>query len=333
VKVLVTGGAGFIGSHLVERLLGEPDVGLVRAVDSLTTGKRENVEPLLDRAEYVEGDLLDAEVRERAVRGVDVVFHQAAIPSVPRSVANPLEAHRNGAHLTALLLESARLAGVRRFVLAASSSCYGDTETLPKHEAMAPNPLSPYAATKVACEQYVKAYARCYAMDAVSLRYFNVFGPRQDPSSPYSGVIARFCLAFCKGERPVIFGDGTQTRDFTYVSNVVDANLRAARHPGRLGGEVFNVGAGVQTSLAELVALFNEITGQDLRPIHEPARAGDVLHSLADVGKIERTLGYRPAVSLREGLGRTLAWYRGEEELRASRRRARLWCGVPADGQ
>jgi UDP-glucose 4-epimerase len=310
MRVLITGGAGFIGSHLVEQLLHEPGVALVRVADNFSTGARTNLEPFLDRIELIEGDLALDQVRETAVRGVDVIFHEAAIPSVPRSVEDPLEAHRNGAQVTALLAESARRAGVRRLVFAASSSAYGDSPHLPKHEDLAPTPLSPYAATKVACEQILCAYARCYPIDTVSLRYFNIFGPRQDPSSPYSGVIARFCTAFCRGDPLTIFGDGEQSRDFTYVANVVRANLLAARHPGRLQGEVFNVGAGERTSLNELVAVLNGITGQHRIPEYQPARAGDVRHSLADVRKAEAGLGYRPIVSLREGLIETLAWYR-----------------------
>jgi len=247
---------------LAGQLHQEPDVTLVRVVDNFATGKHGNLGPFGRRIEMVEGDLLDEDVREQALRGVDLVFHEAAIPSVPRSVEDPLAAHRNGAHVTILLLESARQAGVRRLVFASSSSAYGDTPRLPKHEGMSPTPLSPYAATKVACEQYVRAYALCYQLDTVSLRYFNVFGPRQDPSSQYSGVIARFCLAFCSEDGLTIFGDGEQSRDFTYVENVVRANLLAACHPHPLRGEAFNVGAGQRTTLNELLALLNQITGQ-----------------------------------------------------------------------
>ena len=310
MRALVTGGAGFIGSHLVEQLLQAPDVTAVRAADNFSTGDRRNLEPFLRRIELIEGDLLDERTREEAVQGVDVVFHEAAIPSVPRSVENPLESHYNGAHLTALLLDSARRAGVKRLVFAASSSAYGDTAHLPKHEELPPNPLSPYAATKVACEQYLRAYAHCYAIDTVSLRYFNIFGPRQNPSSPYSGVIARFCTAFCRGDRLTIFGDGEQSRDFTYVANAVRANLLAARHSGPLRGEVFNVGVGERISLNKLVATLSEISGAQRQVDYAPMRDGDVRHSLADVSKAQRILGYVPEISLREGLERTLAWYR-----------------------
>ncbi len=310
MKVLVTGGAGFIGSHLVERLLQEPDVSLVRVVDNFSTGERRRIEPFLPQIEMIEGDLLEDQIREQATRNIDVIFHEAAIPSVPRSVEDPLSAHRNGAHLTILLLESGRRAGVKRLVFASSSSAYGDTPRLPKQEEMLPRPLSPYAATKVACEQYLRSYANCYPLDTVALRYFNVFGPRQNPSSPYSGVIARFSLAFCRGDRLAIYGDGEQSRDFTYVANIVRANILAARHPRRLQGEVFNVGAGQRTTLNELVALYNQITGQQRQAAYLPGRSGDVRHSLADITRAREILGYHPAVSLREGLVQTLAWYR-----------------------
>jgi UDP-glucose 4-epimerase len=311
MKVLVAGGAGFIGSHLVEQLLREPDVSLVRVADNFSTGRPENLEPFLSRVEVVRGDLVEEDVRRRAVRGVDVVFHQAAVPSVPRSVEDPLGAHHNGVHLTVGLLDESRRAGVRRFILAASSSAYGDAATLPKREDMAPSPLSPYAATKVACEQYVTAFARCYAMDTVSLRYFNVFGPRQDPGSPYSGVIARFCTAFCNGGELSVHGDGEQSRDFTYVANVVQANLLAARHPEPLRGEVFNVGAGQRCSLNELIGLLEQITGRRAAVQRLAPRTGDVRHSLADIRKAGDVLGYRPTVAVWDGLARTLAWYHG----------------------
>jgi UDP-glucose 4-epimerase len=310
MKVLVTGAAGFIGSHLIEHLLHEPDIELVRGVDNFSTGRRKNIEPFLSKMEWIEGDLLDNKVRAQAIQGIDIVFHQAAIPSVPRSVERPVETHLNGAHLTVLLLESARQAGVRRLVFAGSSSAYGDTPQLPKKEEMAPNPLSPYAATKVACEQYVRAYARCYLLDTVILRYFNVFGPRQDPFSTYSGVIARFCQAFCRGDRLNIFGDGEQSRDFTYVSNVVHANLLAARHPVPLQGDVFNIAAGERTSLNGLVALLSKITGEKRQAEHQAERTGDVRHSLADIRKAQEILNYRPSVTLQQGLVHTLAWYR-----------------------
>jgi nucleoside-diphosphate-sugar epimerase len=310
MRVLVTGGAGFIGSHLIENFLKEPDISFIRVVDNYFTGKRENLEPFLSHIECIEGDLLQDTVREQVVQGIDVIFHEAAIPSVSRSVEAPIEAHANGSHLTVLLLESARRAGVRRVVFAGSSSVYGDTLQLPKSEDMLPTPLSPYAATKLACELYAHAFARCYPIDTVTLRYFNVFGPRQDPSSPYSGVIARFCLAFCRNEPLTVYGDGEQTRDFTYVANVVRANLLAARHPDRLGGDVFNIGTGERISLNGLIELLNEITHQQQQVRYQSKRPGDVQNSLADIRKARDRLQYRPLISIREGLSQTLAWYR-----------------------
>ena len=301
---VVTGGAGFIGSHLVEALLGR---GLrVRIVDNLATGRRENLAHLGDAYEWIEGDLAEAEVCRRAVAGARYVFHQAAIPSVPRSVKEPLLSHASGPTATLNVLEAAREAGVRRVMFAASSAAYGDTDELPKHEAMPPRPLSPYAAGKLAGEHYVRVYARTMGLDGVSLRYFNVFGPRQDPSSPYSGVISLFARAMAEGRRPSICGDGRQTRDFTYVANVVDANLRAMRHEGPLGGEVYNVGTGRRVSLLDLVAALNAALGTDLAPEFLPARPGDVRDSLASLDRIRAALGYEPVVGFDEGLKQTL---------------------------
>ena len=304
-RVLVSGGAGFIGSHLVEALLGEGYA--VRVVDSLVTGHRSNLEHLGDSFEWLEGDLADFEVCREATRSVELVVHQAAIPSVPRSVAEPLPSHASGPTATLNLLEAARLAGARRFVFAASSSAYGDTLELPKHEGMMPNPLSPYAAGKLAGEHYVRVYARTMGLDGVSLRYFNVFGPRQDPSSPYSGVISLFSRWMAEGRRPVIHGDGSQTRDFTYVANVVQANLRALKAEHPLKGEALNVGTGRRVSLLELVATINGALGTDLEPEFRPDRPGDVRDSLASLDRIKTVLGYEPSVSFEEGLRRTLA--------------------------
>jgi UDP-glucose 4-epimerase len=302
--VVVTGGAGFIGSHLVEALVAQGY--RVRVVDNLATGKRANLAHLSGRYEWIEGDLGDFAVAERAIAGAAAVLHGAAIPSVPRSVSQPNESHASGATATLHVLEAARRAGVRRVVFAASSSAYGDTEELPKHEGMLPQPLSPYAATKLAGEYYVSVYARTMGVDGVSLRYFNIFGPRQDSSSLYSGVIARFAEVMAAGERPTIYGDGSQTRDFTYVANVVRANLLALGHEGPLGGEVFNVGMGLRVSLLELVAALNRVLGTNLTPRFEAARAGDVRDSLASLERIRRVLGYEPEVGFEEGLQRTL---------------------------
>ena len=307
-RVLVTGGAGFIGSHLVEALLKRGRT--VRVVDNLATGHRSNLDHL-DGYEWVEGDLLDWEDCRAACEGVSQVLHEAAVPSVPRSVEDPLGSFGSGPAVTMNLLEAARRAGVERVVFAASSSAYGDTEELPKHEAMLPNPLSPYAAGKLAGEHYIRVYARTMGLDGVSLRYFNVFGPRQDPSSPYSGVISLFNKLMSQGTRPIIHGDGGQTRDFTYVENVVEANLLALDSEGPLGGEVYNVGTGEQVSLLDLVKAINQILGQTLEPEFRDGRAGDVRHSLASLDRIRTALGYQPKVDFAEGLRRTLEAGRG----------------------
>ena len=303
--VLVSGGAGFIGSHLVEALLKRGR--RVRVVDNLATGHRSNLAHLGDAFEWLEGDLSDPSVAARAAEGVEVVFHQAAVPSVPRSVAEPLESHASGPTATLNLLEAARRAGARRFVFAASSSAYGDAPELPKHEGMPDSPLSPYAAGKLAGEHYVAVYARTMGLDGVSLRYFNVFGPRQDPSSPYSGVIALFARLMREGRRPAIYGDGNQTRDFTYVANVVAANLLALDSPSPLGGVALNVGTGRRISLLDLVATLNRLLGTDLAPEFRPDRPGDVRDSLASLDRIRSALGYEPSVDFAEGLKRTLA--------------------------
>jgi UDP-glucose 4-epimerase len=302
--VLVTGGAGFIGSHLVEALL---DEGYrVRVVDNLATGRRSNLAHVEERFEWIEGNLADFAICCRAATGATYVFHQAAIPSVPRSVNEPLYSHESGPTATINMLEASRQAGVRRFIFAASSSAYGDTTDLPKHEGMLPKPLSPYAAGKLAGEYYVRVYANTMGLDGVSLRYFNIFGPRQDPSSPYSGVISLFIKRMSQGERPIIFGDGKQTRDFTYVANAVAANLAAMRHPQPLGGEVLNVGTGERVSLLDLVGSLNRILGTDLDPEFRPPRAGDVKDSLASLEKIARVLDYRSRYGFEDGLRRTV---------------------------
>ncbi len=302
--VLVTGGAGFIGSHLVETLVNEGYK--VRVVDNLATGHRSNLAHLEGRYEWIEGDLADFEVCLRAAEGVHYVFHEGAIPSVPRSVREPIESHISGPTATLNMLEASRRAGVRRFMFAASSSAYGDTIELPKHEAMLPTPLSPYAAGKLSGEHYVSVYARTMGLDGVSLRYFNIFGPRQDPSSPYSGVISLFIKFMSQGQRPTIHGDGQQTRDFTYVANAVAANLAALRCPDPLLGQVFNVGIGQRISLLHLIAALNKVLGTDLEPVFLDPRAGDVRDSLASLDRIEKTLGYKPVVSFEEGLRRTV---------------------------
>ncbi len=302
---LVTGGAGFIGSHLVEALLAEGHA--VRVADNLSTGNLANLSGLSGPVEIIEGDLADFEVACRAAEGVQFVFHQAAVPSVPRSVEEPLASHASGPTATLNVLEAARRAGAKRVMFAASSSAYGDTATLPKTEDMLPQPLSPYAAGKLAGESYVAVYARTMGLDGVSLRYFNVFGPRQDPSSPYSGVISLFASKMMRGEAPVILGDGLQTRDFTYVENVVRANLLAMKSEKPLKGAVLNVGTGRSVSLIELVAALNNALGSQFVTGFGPPRKGDVLHSLASLKQIEQTLGYRPKVDFETGIALTVA--------------------------
>src|SRR2546426_946403 len=312
---LVTGGAGFIGSHLAEELVRRGH--RVRVADSLITGKRRNLDHV-PGVEFMEGDLADAAFARRAATGIDFVLHQAAIPSVPRSVNDPLTSNRSNIDATLSMLVAARDAGVKRFVYAGSSSAYGDTPTLPKREDMVPSPLSPYALQKLVGEQYGQLFTRLYGFETVTIRYFNVFGPRQDPGSPYSGVISLFATALLERRQPTIYGDGEQTRDFTYVANVVDGVLRACEAPG-VAGEAINVATGGRISLNELLRVMNRIVGTDIRPIYADARAGDVRDSQADISKARRLLGYEPLVALEEGLRRTLAWCRSENAAAAGR--------------
>ena len=312
---LVTGGAGFIGSHLAEELVRRGH--RVRVADSLITGKRRNIDHI-SGIEFVEGDLAELAVAQRAVSGVEYVLHQAAIPSVPRSVNDPIASNRANIDATLNVLFAAREAGAKRVVYAGSSSAYGDTPTLPKREDMPTNPLSPYALQKLVGEQYSQMFTRLYGFETVTIRYFNVFGPRQDPGSPYSGVISLFATALLERRRPTIYGDGEQTRDFTYVANVVDGVLRACEAPG-VAGEAINVATGGRISLNELLRVMNRIVGTDIRPIYADARAGDVRDSQADISKAKRLLGYEPLVALEEGLRRTLAWCRSENAAAAGR--------------
>lgn len=304
---LVTGGAGFIGSHIAEALVNRGD--RVRVLDNLMTGKRENLSHLIGKIEFIEADIRDYTAIRQAAEGVSVIFHEAAIPSVPRSVADPQLSHDVNVNGTFNVLMAARDAGVRRLVFAASSSAYGDTEVLPKIETMMPNPLSPYAAAKLVGELYCQTFTRVYGLETVALRYFNVFGPRQDPTSPYSGVISKFVTALLENQTPTIFGDGEQSRDFTYVANVVDANLRAAEAPEAVG-KVMNLGIGERITLNQLFDELQKIIGTNLKPNYEETRAGDVRHSLADISRAENLLGYRPLVGLAEGLKHTVDWYR-----------------------
>jgi UDP-glucose 4-epimerase len=303
---LVTGGAGFIGSHLVEELRRRG--AAVRVLDNLSTGKRDNLAHI-GGVEFVQGDLADLESCRAAVHGIDVVLHQAAIPSVPKSVKDPITSNRANIDGSLNILVAARDAGVKRVVYAGSSSAYGNTATLPKHEGMAPSPLSPYALQKLVAEQYCQLFTSLYGLETVTIRYFNVFGPRQDPGSPYSGVISLFASALGAGRQPVIYGDGEQTRDFTYIANVVDGVLRAATAPN-IGGQVINVATGQRISLNELLRVMNGVVGSNIQARYEPARAGDVLDSQADISKARELLGYSPVVSFEEGLRRTIEWYR-----------------------
>ncbi len=304
---LVTGGAGFIGSALVHRLVGLGHS--VRVVDDFSSGFRRNLENCLDHIELIEGDLSELSVCTLSLQGVEYVLHQAAIPSVQRSVENPIRTNNANVTATLNMLVAARDAQVKRFVFASSSSVYGDTETLPKVETMPENPLSPYALTKLAGEKYCAVFHKIYGLPAVSLRYFNVFGPRQDPHSQYSAVISRFVESALRGIRPIVYGDGEQSRDFTYVDNVVEANLLACMADG-VAGMVFNVGTGERRTLNDLLSSLSGIVERPLEPEYSNARLGDVRHSQAEIEKARRFLGFEPKVGFEEGLQRTVDWFR-----------------------
>ncbi len=307
MRYLVTGGAGFIGSHIVEELARRGHSVLV--LDDLSTGKEANLAGAKGQVDLVRGSICDLDTVQKAAKGADFVLHLGARTSVPRSVADPLESNRINVDGTVNALVAARDAKVRRFVFAASSSAYGESPTLPKVESMPPAPISPYGVTKLAGEVYAQVFGHNYGLENVSLRYFNVFGPRQDPNSPYSGVLSRFCTALLRDEPPVIFGDGEQSRDFNYVANVVDATLRAAESPGS-SGLVINVGTGARFTLNHTLALLGKISGKAAMPRYEPPRAGDIRDSQADITLARRVLGYLPSVGFEEGLRRTWAWYR-----------------------
>lgn len=308
---LVTGIGGFIGSSLARALLAKG--AQVRGVDNFSTGHRKNIAEILDRIDFREADIVDLAAMKKAFQGVDYVLHQAAIPSVPKSVLDPLGSNQANVDGTVNVLVAARDAKVKRVVYAASSSAYGDTPTLPKHETMLPDPISPYAVAKLAGEHYMTSFYRCYGLETVSLRYFNIFGPRQDPSSPYSGVLAKFITQMLRKEQPTIFGDGEQSRDFTYIDNAVDANLLACQAPAtEVAGQVFNVATGRRVTLNETFELLRGLTSYSGKPIYAPERGGDIKHSLADISKAEVHLHYRPQVDFEEGLRRTVEWYRGQ---------------------
>jgi UDP-glucose 4-epimerase len=304
VRALVTGGAGFIGSHLVRRLLEEGQE--VRVLDNLSTGRLENLLPVLDDIDLVEGDIQSYERAHRAVVGCDLVFHEAALPSVPRSIQDPLTSNSTNVIGTLNVLLAARDSGVRRVVAASSSSVYGKNPVLPKREDLATQPISPYATGKLAAENYCRSFAEVYGLETVALRYFNVFGPRQDPLSQYAAVIPQFISAVMAGEQPVIYGDGEQSRDFTYVDNVVDANLAAATAPD-VSGMSFNASTGERTTLNELFSELRRLSGAEVEARYEPERPGDVRHSQGDLSLARERLGYEPRVSFREGLALTYA--------------------------
>jgi nucleoside-diphosphate-sugar epimerase len=306
LSCLVTGGCGFIGSHLVDRLL--RDGHSVRVLDNLSTGFRRNLDGAASEAEVVEGDVRDLSLLRSAARGIDVVFHQAALPSVARSLADPILTHENNATGTLNVLVAARDAGVKRVVCASSSSLYGDAAVERKREDLPAAPRSPYAVSKLAAEQYCRSFFIGYGLEAVALRYFNVFGPRQDPNSAYSAVIPRFIVAMLSGQPPTIHGDGLQSRDFTYIDNVVHANLLAGFVPG-VGGEVFNVARGENYSLLDLVDVLKTILGADLAPVFEQPRVGDVRHSRADISRARELLGFEPRIGFEEGLRLTVEWH------------------------
>jgi UDP-glucose 4-epimerase len=306
-KFLVTGGAGFIGSNICRRLVSEGC--FVRVLDNLLTGKRSNLADIADKIEFVEADMGDPEVARSAMKDIDAVFHQGALPSVPRSVDDPAATHRHCVDATFTLLLAARDAGIKRFVYAASSSAYGDTPTLPKVETMTPNPLSPYAAAKLVGEYYCSVFYEVFGLETIALRYFNVFGPYQDPTSQYAAAIPAFVTSILKDQPPTIYGDGEQSRDFTYIDNVVHANLLAARAK-QTKGEVINIACGQAVTVNEIIAMINKTVGKQVNPIYETPRAGDVKHSLADITRAQGLIGFSPVVSFDEGLQKAIEWYR-----------------------
>lgn len=306
-KFLVTGGAGFIGSNICRKLVQQGC--FVRVVDNLLTGKKNNLADIIDKVEFIQADIGHQETARDAVRDIDVILHQAALPSVPRSVEDPAATHRHCLNATLTLLLAARNAGVKRFVYAASSAAYGDTPTLPKVETMLPHPLSPYAAAKLAGEHYCCVFYEVFGLETISLRYFNVFGPYQDPTSQYAAAIPAFVTAVLKNQPPTIYGDGQQSRDFTYVDNVVDANLLAARAE-HTAGQVINIACGQAVTVNEIIDMINKLAGKSVKPLYSDARPGDVKHSLADITLAQKTIGYKPAISFEQGLQMALKWYR-----------------------
>lgn len=307
-KYLVTGGAGFIGSNIVKNLLENGET--VRVLDNLSTGKIKNLKPYLDKMEFIEGDFTDLETARSAVKGIDYVLHQGAIPSVPRSIDDPIKTNNANVLGTLNMLIASRDEKVKRFVYASSSSAYGDSPIMPKIESMNVAPKSPYAIQKLTAEQYCQIFYKIYGLETVCLRYFNVFGPNQDPESVYSAVIPLFIKKIIKGESPIIYGDGNTSRDFTYVDNNVDANLKACSAPKECAGEVINIASGTEISLNKLVEKINKILGTNIQPIYKEERKGDIKHSLGDISKAEKLLKYEPIVSFENGLEKTIEFYR-----------------------
>ena len=306
-KFLVTGGAGFIGSNICRRLVQEGC--FVRIIDNLITGKKSNLADIADKIDFIEADMGDDQIARQAMKDVDVVLHQGAVPSVPRSVDDPACTHKHCVDATFTLLLAARDAGIKRFVYAASSSAYGDSEVMPKVETMKDNPLSPYAVGKLVGEYYCKVFYSVYGLETVSLRYFNVFGPYQDPASQYAAAIPAFVTHILNDTPPTIYGDGEQSRDFTYIDNNVEANLLAARAK-ETHGEVLNIACGDKITVNEIVGMINEIVGKDVKPDYVPARKGDVKHSQADITLAEKVIGYKPVTGFREGLEKAIVWYK-----------------------
>jgi len=306
-KFLVTGGAGFIGSNICRKLVSQGC--FVRVIDNLLTGKKSNLDGIMDKIEFIEADMGDEKIARSAMKDIDFCLHQGALPSVQRSVDDPAATHKHCVDATFTLLLAARDAGLKRFVYAASSSAYGDAPTLPKVETMQDRPLSPYAAAKLAGEHYAKVFYTVFGLETISLRYFNVFGPHQDPTSQYAAAIPAFVTAILKDQPPTIYGDGEQSRDFTYIDNVVEANLLAARAE-HTAGQLLNIACGKAVTVNEIIALINDLFGKNIKPLYTDPRPGDIKHSLADITLAEKTIGYKPTVSFHEGLQLAINWYR-----------------------
>lgn len=306
-KFLVTGGAGFIGSNIARKLVSEGC--FVRVIDNLLTGKKSNLAGIIERIEFIEADMGDMDITRKAMKDIDVVLHQGALPSVPRSLDNPAATHKHCVEATFNLLLAARDIGIKRFVYAASSSAYGDTPTLPKVETMVSNPLSPYAAAKLVGEYYCSVFYKVFGLETISLRYFNVFGPYQDPTSQYAAAIPAFVTAILKDKPPTIYGDGEQSRDFTYIDNVVQANLLAARAQ-KTSGEMVNIACGQAVTVNQIIGMINECVGKDVKPIYTDTRPGDVKHSLADISLAEEIIGFKPVIHFKDGLELAIDWYR-----------------------